>query len=222
MAKKGKGRTMKRRPATKRKSKRKPTRVGTFNPDRFNPDRFKPASFDPTPYQTAASRRKLSAAVQSTTGETEPPPPTAGPTIEPPTASTEISSTSPEVRVVVPPPGLITPTIYPDSPDGKIIVHNYITINAESVNYKNFNITADALVKQLQVGGSNQISGEVCAQLLSEITAGRELLKGPKPSRDLVNHLLVAPLKFLAKVAAGAVIGTLAGEALKWLMKMLL
>jgi len=79
----------------------------------------------------------------------------------------------------------------------------------------------DALVKQLQVGRSNEISGEVCAQLLSEMTAGREILKGPNPSRDLIDLLLVRPLKYLAEKAAGAIIGILAGEALELLLKML-
>ena len=54
--------------------------------------------------------------------------------------------------VVIPAPVPVTPTVYPDSPDGKIIVHNHITINAASVDYKNFNIHMDALVKQLQAG----------------------------------------------------------------------
>ena len=124
--------------------------------------------------------------------------------------------------VVIPAPVPVTPTVYPDSPDGQIIVHNHITINATSVDYKNFNIHMDALVKQLQTGGSNEISGKVCEQLLSEMTAGRELLKGPKASRDLIDLLLVRPLKFLVKAGASAVIGGLAGQALDALLKLMM
>jgi hypothetical protein len=57
--------------------------------------------------------------------------------------------------------------------------------------------------------------------VLAELAAGRELLKGPKPNRDLIDLLLVRPLKYLAEKAAGAIIGILAGEALQLLMQML-
>ncbi|MGC2117089.1 MAG: hypothetical protein WA656_21400 [Pseudolabrys sp.] len=156
----------------------------------------------------SASQRKLSPAVQSTVGEVSPSPALLG-----------ISTTSPEI-IVIPAPIPITPTVYPDSPQGTVIVENYITINAQSV--QNFNIQMDALVKQLQFGGSNEISGDVCAQILSEITAGRALLEGPNPSRDLIDLLLVRPLKYLAEKAAGAIIGTLAGQALVALLKMMM
>ena len=124
--------------------------------------------------------------------------------------------------VVIPAPVPVTPTVYPDSPGGTIIVHGNVTINFESADFKTFNVTMDALVKQMQVGRSNEISGEVCAQLLSEMTAGRELLRGPKPSRDLIELLLVRPLKWLAEKAALAIVGTLAGEALDLLLKMIM
>ena len=54
------------------------------------------------------------------------------------------------------------------------------------------------------------------------MTAGRELLKGPKPSRDLIDLLLVRPLEFLVKAAAAAIIGDLAGQALDALLKMMM
>jgi len=151
---------------------------------------FQPGAFQGLP--PSASQRKLSPVVQSTVGEV----------------------------IVIPAPIPITPTVYPDSPQGTVIVENYITINAQSV--QNFNIQMDALVKQLQFGGSNEISGDVCAQILSEITAGRALLEGPNPSRDLIDLLLVRPLKYLAEKAAGAIIGTLAGQALEALLKMMM
>ena len=156
----------------------------------------------------SASQRKLSPAVQSTVGEVSPSPALLG-----------ISTTFPEV-IVIPAPIPITPTVYPDSPQGTVIVENYITINAQGV--QSFNIQMDALVKQLQFGGSNEISGDVCAQILSEITAGRALLEGSNPSRDLIDLLLVRPLKYLAEKAARAIIGTLAGQALEALLKMMM
>jgi hypothetical protein len=73
-----------------------------------------------------------------------------------------------------------------------------------------------------QLSESNEISGDLRKQLLAEIAAGREVLKAPKANRDLIKLLLIEPLTFIAKAVAGSVIGILAGEALEWLMKMLL
>jgi len=144
--------------------------------------------------------------------------------IEPPSAATQFDGVG-SVKAdsfILPAPVPITPTVYPDSPQGTVIIQNYVTINGGSVEFKTFNTKMDALVKQLQFGRSNEISGEVCAQLLSEITAGRELLKGPKANRDLIQLLLVKPLEYLTKTAASAIIGKLAGEALHALLTMIL
>ena len=205
----------KRQSATRRKSKRKAKPVAQNN--------FFPAtvtSFDPTPYQIAAHQR----------GRAETPLPlraqdlAAGAPIIGTPALSVMPGTSSLIAdaVVIPAPVPVTPTVYPDSPGGTIIVHGNVTINFESADFKTFNVTMDALVKQMQVGRSNEISGEVCAQLLSEMTAGRELLRGPKPSRDLIELLLVRPLKWLAEKAALAIVGTLAGEALDLLLKMIM
>jgi hypothetical protein len=123
---------------------------------------------------------------------------------------------------IVTSPVPITPTIYPASPDGKIIVHNHITINIESVEFGQFDSVMEELVTKLLAGGSNEISDDVRAKLLSEMTAGRELLEGPKPSRDLIDLLLVRPLKWLEDKAGGAAIWrALAVEALRLLSKMM-
>jgi hypothetical protein len=122
--------------------------------------------------------------------------------------------------IVIPAPVAVTPTVYPDSSDGKVIVHNHVTINIGSVEYKTFNTTMDSLVKQ--IGESNQIAGEFRAQLFSDMAAGREILKGPQPSRDLIQLLLVRPLEIILKVAATSIIGKIAGEALDLLLKMIL
>lgn len=225
----------KRRPTAKRKRKAKPVKQDNTAPVVTN--------FDPTPYLIAARQREFAAAVQSTIGGVDPPvalragaglavdkPDIGSPSLTavsavPIEGKLEVSENADRLEaegIVFPPPTSVTPTVYPDSPDGKVIVHNNVTINIGSVEFKTFNTKMDALVKQLQVGRSNQISGEVCAQLLSEIMAGREILKGPKPSRDLIKLLLVKPLEFLMKAAAGAIIGDLAGQALDALLKIIM
>jgi hypothetical protein len=201
-------RVAKRRPPAKRKWKAKPVKQDNTAPVVTN--------FDPTPYLIAARQRDFPAAVQSTIGEASTPLPLRA---EQTMAGTSDAAINPFVLTAAVP---VRPTVYPDSPDETVIVQNYITINAESVEYNNFDITMDALVQQLQVGRSNEISGDVCAQLLSEITAGRDLLKGAKPNRDLIEHLLIRPLKWLAEKAAGAILGTIAGEALDLLLKMIM
>ena len=69
---------------------------------------------------------------------------------------------------------------------------------------------------------SNEISGEVRDQLLSEMRAGREILNGPKPQRGLIDSLLVKPLKYLIENAGSTIIGKLAGAALDWLLKVMM
>ena len=229
-------RATKRRPIAKRKRKANPVKQENTEPVVTN--------FDPTPYQIAARQRGLSAAVQATIGGAETPLPLrAGtgeyrlnqPIIEtppPPAISAapidgklEVSEDADRLEaegIVFPPPIPITPTIYPDSPDGKIIVHNHITINIESVEFGQFDSVMEELVTKLLAGGSNEISDDVRAKLLSEMTAGRELLEGPKPSRDLIDLLLVRPLRWLADKAGGAAIGALAVEALHLLSKMMM
>jgi hypothetical protein len=222
----------KRRPSTKRKSRTKPTTVRLTGVEARGEaggvgTALGVGAATVSTTGNASARDAIQvvtsqhAALQSTRGVTEPPPAAV---VAPQGGEAHLGATS-SLRAdttLIPAPVPITPTVYPDSPQGAIIVQNYITINAESVEYKNFNIKMDALIKQLQIGGSNEISGDVCNQLLSEMTAGRELLKGPKPSRDLIDLLLVRPLKWLAEKAAGAIIGTYAGLALDALLKMIM
>ena len=68
---------------------------------------------------------------------------------------------------------------------------------------------------------SKEISGEVRDQIISELRAGRELLHAPKPQRDLIDLLLVKPLKWVAEKSGSAIIGKLAKDALEWLLRML-
>jgi hypothetical protein len=219
MAKKGKrrkGTKRKTKPAKRRTSKRNIKMKLERGEYRLNA----PADgFDPTPYDIAASRRKLSAPLESTIGGTETPLPlrTAGHTIEPPTASVEVSTTPPEVRA----PIQVAPTVYPESPHGTIIVqnHNHITINIPTDEFRHFNTNFDLLIRELRY--SNEISGELRDQLLSELKAGREIITGPKPQRALVDLLLLRPLKWLAEKSGSAVVSKLAADVLTWLLKII-
>jgi hypothetical protein len=121
--------------------------------------------------------------------------------------------------IVIPAPVPITPTVYPDSPQGTITVQNHITINIQSAEFSRFDKNLEALIAELH--GSNEISGEVRDQLVSELWAGREIIGAPKPQRDLVDLLLVRPLKWLIEKSGSAMVSKLAGDALGWLIKML-
>ena len=121
--------------------------------------------------------------------------------------------------IVIPAPVPITPTVYPDSPQGTITVQNHITINIQSAEFSRFDKNLEALIGELH--GSNEISGEVRDQLVSELWAGREIIGAPKPQRDLIDLLLVRPLKWLIENSGSAMVSKLAGDALVWLIKML-
>jgi hypothetical protein len=112
-----------------------------------------------------------------------------------------------------------TPTAYPGSPHGTVIVNNHVTINIRTDEFRRFNTDIELLIRELRY--SNEISGEVRDQVLSELKAGREIITGSKPQRDLVDLLLVKPLKWLAEKSGSAIVSKLAGDALEWLIKML-
>lgn len=179
------------------------------------------STFDRTPYEIAIAQRKLSAALGTITGQANTPLPlraaaTEDVEVNPPTAALNITTTAPEVEVRVP----VTPTVYPDSPHGTIIVQNQITINIHSAEFIRFDKNLEALIGELH--RSNEISGEVREQLVSEMWAGREILGAPKPQRDLIERLLIKPLKWLIEKSGSAMVSKLAGDALEWLLKMLL
>jgi hypothetical protein len=166
-----------------------------------------------------------SAAVQSTIGEVEPSfPLRAGAhMIGPPPASLDLAMTPPGASVqsggALMAGSSATPTIYPDSPQGSVIVQNYVTINIQGDEYRRFNNNIQALITELRQ--SNEISGEVQDQLLSELKAGREIITAPKPQRALVDLLLLKPLKWLADKSGSAIISKLATDASGWLLKMI-
>jgi hypothetical protein len=57
-------------------------------------------------------------------------------------------------------------------------------------------------------------SGEVRDQLVSELRAGSEIITASKPQRDLVDVLLLKPLKWLAEKSGSAMVSKLAADAL--------
>ena len=74
-----------------------------------------------------------------------------------------------------------------------------MAINFQTEEFGRFNKNIEALLAELRQ--SNEISGELRDQLVSELRAGREIISGPKPQRDLLDLLLVKP----SKMAGGEV-----------------
>jgi hypothetical protein len=110
-------------------------------------------------------------------------------------------------------------TVYPDDPQGQLVVQNYVTINIQSRDFKQFEKTLADLVGELR--RSNEIAGEIRDKLVSEMQAGREVIAGPKPQRSLIDLFLKRPLQWLAEKAGSAVISKLATEAFDLLMKLI-
>lgn len=166
-------------------------------------------AFDLTPQHIAKAQRNLGAAVQSTIGGAEPPFP----------LRIQGDRSLRAETTIIPAPVPITSTVYPDSPQGPIIVQNYVTINIQSVEFSGFDKNLEGLIGELH--RSNEISGEVRDQLVSELWAGRAIIGAPKPQRDLIDLLLVRPLKWLIEKSGSAMVSKLASDALGWLTKML-
>jgi hypothetical protein len=108
-------------------------------------------------------------------------------------------------------PVSIVPTVYPEEPGGAVIVQNHVTININSIEFRELNSKLDDVISLLR--SSNEISGEARDQLIAEIKAGRALLAAPKPDPKLIEILLKHPLMFIVKTASGAVIGAAATAA---------
>jgi hypothetical protein len=103
------------------------------------------------------------------------------------------------------------------SEQGTVIVANSVTINANAYDMAQFNSTIQLLLSSLK--NSNEIAGEVRSQLDREIRAGLEIAQSPKPSRAMLEFLLLRPLRYIAEKATGAAIGKIAGTAIEWLLR---
>ena len=99
------------------------------------------------------------------------------------------------------------------------IVQNHVLINVQTDEFARFNKNMEGLIGELRQ--SNEISTEVRDQLISELGAGREIIVGPKPQRDLIDLLIIEPLKWLVEKSRSAIIVKLAQDALAWLLKMI-
>jgi hypothetical protein len=114
---------------------------------------------------------------------------------------------------------MITPTPYPDDPASAFIVHGYLQVDRRSEEFRALNTKLDTVLEELRK--SNEISGVLREQLVSEIEAGRRILESPRPDRGLVKVLLVHSLRWIIAAAGGGIVGTHADEALSMLMQFL-
>lgn len=189
---------------------------------------FEAQPVDATPQQIAASREKMSEAVRSTVGEVKPPVAlraegltARAPSLDkvPAFATFGGAGGMSAAAFVQPQPIPVVPTIYPDTPEGPIVVHNHITINVNSPAFIRFDGNIGSIIRNLS--SSNIVVGEARDKIISELTAGMAVIKGPKPSREQIELLLVRPLMWLAEKVAVAAISTLVGDALHYLMPIL-
>lgn len=169
--------------------------------------------------QHAARQRRFAAAM----APAETPPEVLGPRPMPAvlrdfTTSAPILG-APDLTENLPPPILIVPTVYPENAAGTVIVQNYITIDTQSTEFRELNAKLDELLDEWRK--SNEISTQVRDQLRAEIAAGRELLTAPKTNRNMIDVLLLNPLKYIAKTFASAFIGELAKGALKLILELI-
>jgi hypothetical protein len=121
--------------------------------------------------------------------------------------------------MIAPAPMTVVPTHYPDDPGAPLVIRNVVIIDVRSAAFRESDAKLDEIVSLLR--GSNEIASDTRDQLIAEITAGRTLLKAPKLDRNLIEILLLRPLRYLADKAGSAFIGGLAAEALHWLLKLL-
>lgn len=101
----------------------------------------------------------------------------------------------------------IAETIYPAEPSGEVVVHNHITIDLQSAEYREFSTKVDDLLTVLRE--SNEFSGEVRDQLIAEISAGRTLLSAPKADPILIERFLTNPLRYIANKTVGTALAVL-------------
>jgi hypothetical protein len=175
--------------------------------------------------QHAARQRRFAAAM----APAETPPEVLGPRPMPAVLRDELAASdfttsapilgAPDLTENSPPPILIVPTVYPENAAGTVIVQNCITIDTQSTEFRELNAKLDELLDEWRK--SNEISTEVRDQLRAEIAAGRELLTAPKTNRNMIDVLLLNPLKYIAKTFASAFIGELAKGALKLILELI-
>ena len=119
---------------------------------------------------------------------------------------------------VVPAPVMIVPTIYPSDPAAPIVVHNYMTINVQAAGFRE-------ICCQSRCASSPFAAVERDCRRNKRSTGSRNYggpnnTNGTEPDRNLIDVLLVRPLRYLADKAGSAVIGSLAAKILEWLLNL--
>lgn len=118
-----------------------------------------------------------------------------------------------------PAPLAIKPTIYPMPPGTTVTVEDPVFIDARSTEFRDSKETIERLCLAIQQ--SNQVASEVGDKLVAELKAGLEYIAGPKPSRNVLDLLLVNPLYAAAVIFAGTAVAELAKLAVKALFKLI-
>jgi hypothetical protein len=115
-------------------------------------------------------------------------------------------------------PLTIRPTIYPTPPGDRVTVEDPVSIDTRSAEFRDFVAKLDGFIGAVQQ--SNEVAREVSNKLIAELKAGREYIAGPKPSRKVLDLLLVNPLLWAALGFAGTFVGEAAKLAFKALLKL--
>jgi hypothetical protein len=94
-----------------------------------------------------------------------------------------------------------------------------VSIDTRGAEFREFTGKMDRLIEAIQQ--SNQAAREVGEKMVAELGAGLEYIEGPKPSRKVIDLLLLRPLYAAAAIFAGTVVAELAKEAVKVLIKLI-
>jgi hypothetical protein len=113
----------------------------------------------------------------------------------------------------------IRPTIYPAPPGETVTVEDPVSIDVRSAEFRDSQEAIDRLCLAIQQ--SNQVAREVGDKLVAELRAGLEYVAGPKPSRKVLDLLLVNPLYAAAAIFASTAVVELAKVAIKALFKLI-
>jgi hypothetical protein len=118
-----------------------------------------------------------------------------------------------------PAPLAIRPTIYPTPPGDTVAVEDPVSINVGSDEFREFVNKVNGLLEAIRQ--SNEIAREVRDKATAELEAGLKYIAGPKPSRKVIDLLLVNPLTWAALGLAGTLVGEAGKLAFKALLKLI-
>ena len=116
-------------------------------------------------------------------------------------------------------PLVIRPTIHPMAPGDTVTVEDPVSIDVDSTGFRDFVATMDRLTEAIRQ--SNVMAQETRQQMIAELKAGVEYLKASKPSRKVLELLLIVPLTAATTIAASTVVQEAAKLAFKALLKLI-